>query len=112
MRMSFIISGIKDVDKAGIILNRDEICFGPYIDLPEGKYFITIYGDNLMDSEISISSQSGKVKVQELEILTMEDEKAELYFETREYLSDMEVVVNNSEKEQIMVQGYEIFSGM
>ncbi len=105
-------TGIKDVDKAGIILNRDEICFGPYIDLPEGKYFITIYGDNLMDSEISISSQSGKVKVQELEILTMEDEKAELYFETREYLSDMEVVVNNSEKEQIMVQGYEIFSGM
>ena len=105
-------TGVKDANEDGIILNKDEICFGPYIDLPKGKYFVTIYGDNLMDSEISISSQSGRTKVRELEVLTMEDEKAELCFESEEYLSDMEVVVNNKQKEQIMVQGYEIFSGM
>lgn len=103
-------TGVKSEKEKAITLKEDEICFGPYVDLKKGKYSVIIYGDNLTDAEVSITSQSGKVKIQALEFVTLQDNKIEVWFETKEYLEDMEVVVNNNQRELVKVSEYRITS--
>ncbi|MFR4351152.1 MAG: hypothetical protein ACLT3H_05695 [Roseburia sp.] len=103
-------TGVKDEEKKAVVLNQDEICFGPYVDLQEGKYFVTIHGENLADAEISITAQGGNLKISELEFAAVDEEKIEVCFAIKEFMDDIEVVVTNNQKEQIEIRNYTITS--
>ncbi len=45
-----------EVSEEGYILHPGNIQFGPYLSLPEGKYMVSIYGENLQDVQYNCAA--------------------------------------------------------
>lgn len=100
---------ISDEEKA-IILNQDELCFGPYVNLQSGRYCLVVNGDNLTEAEVSITYLSGKESIGDFDIISEDADKLEIQFEVEESVEDLEIVISNHQEELVKIEQYNISS--
>lgn len=95
-------------EKNNLLLLEDEFCFGPYVDLSSGRYFITIYGHNLDRADINITSQNGKNTIDSLQVKSENSDKIRIQFELEDMTENLEIVIRNTGAEPVLVKKYHI----
>ena len=93
-----------------ILLNRNDVCYGPYIRLPEGKYRLELAGRNLSDAEIVVTYQNGEKTVQNLKKNSSTQIKSEMEFVLEETAENVEVVIRNYQDIAVGIRNYKIQS--
>lgn len=95
-------------NKDAIVLKNGDICYGPYIDLLEGKYEVEIQGENLLDAEISITADSGKTRI-DGKLVNSPNSKNMIYqFDLVKDVREVEVVINNTSNNMVKLYKYSI----
>lgn len=82
-------------DKDGVrYLNPQGFSFGPYCSLPNGKFCLTILGENLKAAQFDAYSEQGAVRYP-LAVKEQTDEKIVLSFAIEKATSNFEILVRN-----------------
>lgn len=87
-----------DMDFTKDIVAKNTLQFGPYIDLNEGTYIISILGTNLNDAEVSCTSNSGQEKLS-LNILTQNENIIQYSINLQEFKEDVEFLLKNDKED-------------
>lgn len=99
-----------DDNRKVITLKSGEFCYGPYVNLQSGKYMLSILGDNLSDSEISITIENGEQRIDHLYKILDTGNKLDIQFEVEEISKNLEIIIKNIQKEEIEIERYTIQS--
>lgn len=93
-----------------ILLNKDEVCYGPYINLPSGRYRLEIFGSHLSDAEIAVTFQNGEQTVTGLWKKNSTFSNSELEFVLEQAAENVEVVIRNHQDDAVHIKYYKIQS--
>lgn len=91
-----------------ILLKEGDFCYGPYVDLLNGKYLVTIDGHNLSLADIHITTQNGKNTIDYLSVNSENSDKIKIQFELEEMAENVEIVIRNTGTDQIVLKNYNI----
>lgn len=87
---------------AGRMLKLGGVSYGPYADLGEGSYIVTIIGNNLEKADYDIAYDEGKNKI-EIQKSEKNNEKIVVKFTVKKELKDFEFRIFNNNQETIIV---------
>ncbi|GFH91372.1 hypothetical protein IMSAGC002_02628 [Lachnospiraceae bacterium] len=90
-----------------INLIAGETQYGPYIDLPEGEYRITVYGENLANVHAWVTAGGGD-KTIKLKNFISSDSKITYDFALEELTEDVEFLMESNEDIRILGYYYEL----
>lgn len=94
--------------EAGLVIYPDGYTYGPYIQMEEGEWTATIYGENLDNAEIKMHYEQGNMPI-ECDVTYQSNDKIELEFAASEDIADYEVLIKNSDDaEEIIFDHLEI----
>lgn len=87
------------------VLQKDSIQYGPYIELGEGEYHVVVLGENLLDSEVKITTDCGKNEVQ-VSSESINEDYIEYCFRLNKKVSDLEFTLTNHNKDVRIINYY------
>lgn len=105
---SLVTTGTIDVNEQKIILQKDEICYGPYITLPRGEFELELSGENLNNAEITITCDSGKKIIQEVTCIENENRSSKYEFKLDCLCENVEIVIRNKGDQNIELDQYRL----
>lgn len=98
-----------DHNRKVITLKSGEFCYGPYVNLQKGTYMLSIFGDHLLDSEISITTENGKQRIDDLHRILDTEKELYIQFELSEMSKNLEIVIKNTtQNREIEIERYTI----
>ena len=71
------------------------LTFGPYINLNKGEYYLKIYGQNVQDMELKLSSTNTVLDYEVKDVITMNEYYVEYYLCLNESAEDVEFYLTN-----------------
>lgn len=87
--------------KTEIKLDRDEVQFGPYIDLEAGKYKVSVIGKNLDKASVWMTSKAGKKNIA-ISNITIDDQCITYEFKIKELEEDVEFLLRAGQDETVI----------
>ncbi|MGN0366685.1 MAG: hypothetical protein ACI4E5_12205 [Suilimivivens sp.] len=95
---------------SAIILENENLCFGPYVDLPKGSYELVLKGIDIHKAEIKLTRDSGQNKIDGLELISEGKNQGIYQFVLESDVQELEVVINNAIGERVGLEQYSIRS--
>ncbi len=93
-----------------VLLQKNDVCYGPYINLPAGNYRLELFGSNLADAEVAVTYQNGEQTVHNLKKHNRTATKSEMEFVLEESAENIEVVIRNNQDHAVSIKSYNIQS--
>lgn len=93
-----------------LLLNKHDVCYGPYINLAAGKYHLELFGRNLADAEVAVTYQNGEQTVQNIKKDNCTEIKLEMEFVLEETAENVEIVIRNNQNDAVGIKRYKIRS--
>lgn len=85
---------IYNLDENGV-LQKGSLQYGPYVELDAGEYSVVVMGENLLDSEVKITTDCGKKEIDVLKE-TIKENYIEYSFRLNKKVSDLEFTLLNN----------------
>ena len=92
----------------GRIIYPGAFSFGPYWELPVGKYAITISGQEITDSVgVAIYSEGGET-YHDFAISDRDENAIHIELDLNEEVKDLEIVISNNSEENLLLKGIKL----